>query len=319
MNCRRFFTVLVLLFGIGSLGAKELKVLMIGNSFSQCVGKYLPQIVNSVPGHKLELTGAFIGGCPLERHANNLKQAEENPEFKPYSIAFWNSDPGAKKVKTVKGNVNDLLKNHRYDIITIQQHSGRSWNYQTYQPFADELVAYIRKYQPQAEIVIQQTWAYRCDAPLLQPNPQAKWEFDQNGMFERLRDAYRQLAEKYRFRVIPTGSAVQKFRQRTPVKFQPSGENFEYPNLPSSEGDVVGRAFWKEDPKTGQKRLHYDRHHLNPNGQYLQACLWFAFLYGEKVDKIAFVPADMDKTLADLLRKCAQEALDEYPSTPAAN
>ena len=60
---------------------KDLKVLMIGNSFSVCVGVYLPSIVNSFPKHSLELTSAYIGGCTLEKHAakaaDELKRARE--------------------------------------------------------------------------------------------------------------------------------------------------------------------------------------------------------------------------------------------------
>ena len=302
---------LILCFGIGTLSAKELKVLMIGNSFSICVGTYLPQIVKSVPGHKLELTSAYIGGCTFDRHSENLKKAEENPDFKPYLISVWTSQP-PKRIKSGKGNVNTLLKNNRYDIITIQQGSPKSWNYKTYQPFADEVIAYIRKYQPKAEIVIQQTWSYRMDSPRLKPNPKASWDFDQTGMYERIRESYGKLAEKYRFRVIPVGDAVQKYRKYTPVKFQPATAKFEYPTQPSAAGDVVGSAYWKKDPKTGKNSLRFDYIHLNSNGQYLQACVWFAFLYGEPVRKIAYVPKAIGAGEAALLKKCAQEALDEY-------
>ena len=302
---------LILCLGIGTLSAKELKVLMIGNSFSICVGTYLPQIVKSVPGHKLELTSAYIGGCTFDRHSDNLKKAEKDPAFKPYGIVVWSSD-SVKPIRRDKGNVNDLLKNNQYDIITIQQGSPKSWDYATYQPFADELIAYIRKYQPNAEIVIQQTWAYRSDSPRLKPNPKARWDFDQTGMYDGIRASYAKLAEKYQFRVIPVGDAVQKYRKYTPVKFQPSTEKFEYPTQPSAAGDVVGSAYWKKDPKTGKNSLRFDYIHLNSNGQYLQACVWFAFLYGEPVRKIAYVPKAIGAGEAALLKKCAQEALDEY-------
>ena len=304
-------TGLILCLGIGTLSAKELKVLMIGNSFSICVGTNLPQIVKSVPGHKLELTSAYIGGCTFDRHSENLRKAEENPDFKPYIISVWTSHP-PKRIKNGKGNVNTLLKNNQYDIITIQQGSPKSWNYKTYEPFADEVIAYIRKYQPKAEIVIQQTWAYRMDSPRLKPNPKASWDFDQTGMYERIRESYGKLAEKYRFRVIPVGDAVQKYRKYTPVKFQPAAGNFEYPKQPSNAGDAVGSAYWKKDPKTGKNSLRFDYIHLNSNGQYLQACVWFAFLYGEPVRKIAYVPKNIGTEEASLLKKCAQEALDEY-------
>ncbi len=226
-------------------------------------------------------------------------------------ITVWTSHP-PKKIKSGKGNVNTLLKNNQYDIITIQQGSPKSWNYKTYEPFADEVIAYIRKYQPKAEIVIQQTWAYRMDSPRLKPNPKASWDFDQTGMYERIRESYGKLAEKYRFRVIPVGDAVQKYRKYTPVKFQPAAGNFEYPKQPSNAGDAVGSAYWKKDPKTGKNSLRFDYIHLNSNGQYLQACVWFAFLYGEPVQKITYAPKAIGAEETALLKKCAQEALDEY-------
>ena len=292
---------------------KDLKVLMIGNSFSICVGIYLPSVVKSVPGNRLELTSAYIGGCTLEKHCKNLEKAENKPDFKPYRINVWSSDSPAKALKNYKGNVNELLKKNQYDVVTIQQGSRQSWDYKYYQPYADQLVAYIRKHQPEAEIVIQQTWAYRCDHPNLKPNPKARWDFDQAGMYERVRDSYRKLAEAHHFRVIPMGDAVQLFRKYTPVKFQPAAEDeFKYPAVPSSAGDVVGQASWRKNAKSGEMQLKYDQFHLNATGHYLQACLWFAALYGEPVSKIQFAPKSMKPELKTLLHKCAQEALDQY-------
>ncbi len=296
---------------IPALG-KDLKVLMIGNSFSVCVGVYLPSIVNSFPKHSLELTSAYIPGCTLEKHAANLKKAETDPDFKPYKMTVWTSAAPLKAKNFFRGNVNELLKKNQYDIVTIQQGSVRSWKYDSYQPFADEVIAYVRKHQPKAEIVIQQTWAYRCDHPALQPNPKAAWKFDQTGMYERVRDAYKKLAEAEKLRVIPMGDAVQLFRKYTPVKFQPTEENFKYPNVPSYAGEVVGRSTWRKNSKSGIMQLGADRFHLNPDGNYLQACLWFAFLYDESAQKIKFAPKDMKPELKELLQKCAQEALDNY-------
>ncbi len=297
---------------IPSLG-KDLKVLMIGNSFSVCVGVYLPSIVKSVPGNTLELTSAMIGGCPFEKHAANLKKAETDPNFKPYRITVWSSDSPQKAKKTFKGSVNELLKNNQYDIVTIQQASPKSWDYATYQPFAAEVIAYIRKHQPKAEIVVQQTWAYRCDHPKLKPNStKARWDFDQTGMYERICASYKKLAETGKFRVIPMGDAVQPFRYYTPGKYQPSTGEFKEPAVPSNAGDVVGRGYWKKDPKSGESKLHFDRIHLNPTGHYLQACVWFTALYGEPVSKIKFAPKGMKPEMTALLHKCAQEAQDNY-------
>ena len=300
----------VMLFGLLAaaaavpLCAKELKVLMIGNSFSICVGRNLPQIVKASKEHQLELTSCYIGGCTLDKHSANLAKAEKDPSFKPYGITVWNSK-NPNKSQARKGNVNELLKQNQYDIVTIQQASRKSWQYDTYQPAADELIAYIRKHQPKAEIVIQQTWAYRTDAPGLK-----KWNIDQDKMYAGISQAYAKLAAQYHFRVIPMGDAVQLFRKYTPVKYQPSTEKFEYPKLPSSAGDVVGASLWKK--ADGKNIMHTDYIHLNRDGQYMQACLWYAVLYGEPIDKIAYTPKGMSKEKAALLRKCAKEALENY-------
>ena len=73
---RKFIlTILACCLVTFSLNAKDLKVLMIGNSFSVCVGSDLHQIVRNCSKHRLELTSAFIGGCTFDRHAANLKKA----------------------------------------------------------------------------------------------------------------------------------------------------------------------------------------------------------------------------------------------------
>ena len=45
MILKKIFLIIVVSSSIAEVSAKELNVLMIGNSFSVCVGRYLPQIV----------------------------------------------------------------------------------------------------------------------------------------------------------------------------------------------------------------------------------------------------------------------------------
>ena len=96
---RYLIAAVCLLAGI-LLPGKELKVLMIGNSFSQCLGVYLPQLVNAEQKHQLLLTSAYIGGCSLKKHYNHLLKAEKDPKFNPYKTTIWNSANGQKKSDT---------------------------------------------------------------------------------------------------------------------------------------------------------------------------------------------------------------------------
>ena len=64
---------------------KKLKVLMIGNSFSESVLVYLPQMVKADAKHPgLRIRQAYIGGCSIERHLQEYDQALANPSHRPY-------------------------------------------------------------------------------------------------------------------------------------------------------------------------------------------------------------------------------------------
>ena len=52
---------------------------------------------------------------------------------------------------------------------------------------------------------------------------------------------------------------------------------------------------------------------MNLRGQYLQACVWFAALYGHKTSEITFVPDAIGNSDAEFLRAIAQEAVDTFP------
>ncbi len=297
--------VLAAMVMAGTLQAKDLKVLMIGNSFSICVGKNLPQIVASVPGHTLELTSCYIGGCVLQRHCKEWQTAEKNPKHKPYKISIWNSAGGKSRV--FRSNVNEILKNNKYDIVSIQQGSSHSWDWGKYEPYAAELIGYIKKYQPQAEIVIQQTWSYRYDTRRMK-----NWNLDQQSMYDKLSAAYKNLAEKYQFRVIPVGDAVQLFRSRTPVKFVKADlAKYKKPEVPPHPGEVVGKYAWRKNDKTQKDFLWTDFTHLNNDGEYMQALVWFAVLYNEPLDKVKFIPEKLTAP-AELLRSCAADAVKNY-------
>ena len=52
-----------------------MKILAIGNSFSQDATKYLQSVAKSA-GEDLFVRNIYIGGCSLERHALNIKTGE---------------------------------------------------------------------------------------------------------------------------------------------------------------------------------------------------------------------------------------------------
>jgi hypothetical protein len=289
---------------------KPLKVLMIGNSFTGSVMRETPKLAKAA-GLPLDIVQCGIGGCPLEKHwANVEKSGDKN--FKPYGVSA--RLVSGKKVFPRKANVTDMLVADKWDIVTIQQASGKSVSYKTYQPYADNLIAKIKELAPQAEIVIQQTWSYSpYDSRL------AKWKMTPKDMYVALKSAYGQLAAKHGLRIIPTADAVQLFRDRLPVDYgklltRADIAKIQKPALVDFHGDVVGASAWKQGRKGKQKdweetKLRCDFSHFNARGHYLQACVWLGFLFDTDPTTFSYLPEDLPESDAKLMRECARDAL----------
>jgi hypothetical protein len=333
MKTKTLFLVGTALFAVASLSAAEktrsLKVLAIGNSFSNSLMAQLPACAKALPGVELDFATLVIGGCPLERHWKNVVDSKD-PEFRPYSVQWsFASAPDKKNhpfgdaMKKGKANIPQFLKAVKWDIVTIQQASHASWNEETYQPYADNLIAKIKELAPQAEIRVHQTWAY-CNADKricgdATPGKPGSWGFDQQGMHERLTAAYNKLAEKHHLKVIPSGDAVNAYRKALPVTFKPptkeQADAFKDGELPDMGGEPVGAYRWGKGPAWSKKakdndvhKLRCDSIHLNKEGQYLQACTWLAALFDDDLTKLAYKPDFLSEERAALMRKCAAEA-----------
>ena len=313
---RLLFAAVLSMACVLSVSAKSLKVLMIGNSFSVCVLKEMPACSASA-GDTLDLVSLFIGGCPLDRHWENVEKSDD-PDFKPYSLSWNYASCANQKEAPVarlgkKTNIPQALVADKWDIVTIQQASGKSSFPETYEPFAGKLIAKIRELAPQAEIVIQQTWSYTpYDGRL------GKWKMSPADMHAALKKSYAQLAERYGLRIIPTGDAVQMYRTQLPVDYGMPLNKAQIaalaePALVDFHGDVTGSCNWGKGRK-GQKdadvhRLRIDASHLNSEGHYLQALVWQAALFGTDVTKLAYRPKSLSEEKAALMRRCAMAAV----------
>ena len=301
---------------VSAVQAKQLKVLMIGNSFSICVLREMPACAASA-GETLDLASLYIGGCPLDRHWENVEKAGD-PDFKPYNFSYSYAsvkDPKDAPVAKLGKNTNipQALVADKWDIVTIQQASGKSPFPDSYEPYAGQLIAKIRELAPQAEIVIQQTWSYTPYDKRL-----STWKMTPADMHVALKKAYAQLAERYGLRIIPTGDAVQMYRARLPVDYGTPLDRAQIaalaePALIDFHGDVTGRSHWGKGSKSEKDhekhRLRIDAAHLNSEGHYLQALVWQAALFGTDVTKLAYRPEALSEEKAVLMRHCAMAAV----------
>lgn len=301
----------------GLRAGRPLRVLAIGNSFSKSLCPHLPAAA-AAAGERLEFCNLYIGGCSLLRHADNLRKEEEDPTFAPY-VVDWFAPGGGRKCPAFNGGVRQMLSTQAWDVVTIQQASPGSWRPETYFPAADQVVAAIRKLAPGAEIVVQQTWAYNAaDGRIGGDSP--AWGIDQSEMFSRLAAAYNELAGHFgepRFRIIPTGQAVQNRRAALAAEGRGFNPSVLEPGHPIDlRGEPVGNNLHWEPQKdengnaTGKFSLAGDMIHFNGQGQYLQAIVWTAFLFNRDAAAIPYAPESVGSAeTCAALRAAAAAAL----------
>lgn len=184
-----------------------MKVLSIGNSFSQDAHKWLHQIA-ALNHFEMETANLYIGGCSLERHWNNWKADNADYDLE------CNGESSGRKI-----SISEALKMQDWDVITLQQVSHDSGLFQTYIPFITDLADRIRESQPQAHIYFHQTWAYEIDST---HEGFAAYRCDQQEMYRQIKDASERAAKLIASEIIPTGTVIQKLRD--------SVEEFDYKN-----------------------------------------------------------------------------------------
>lgn len=174
---------------------QQMKILAIGNSFSQDATAYLYDIAKAAE-IDMKVVNLYIGGCSLERHWNNVLA-----DAKEY-VYELNGHPTGKQV-----SIQEALQEERWDYVTLQQVSNLSGDYNTYQPYLKNLSGSVKKYAPQAEQVIHQTWAYEEGSErLIQIAGYASPE----EMFKALQAAYEEASKDLGGRrIIPSGQVFQ--------------------------------------------------------------------------------------------------------------
>lgn len=260
---------------------KTVKVLAIGNSFSEDSTAYLHDLVGAAGG-KLVLAQAYIPGCPLDVHLAHAKAYEADPTSKegsPYDLRFAKDVGGTAGEKA---SLKQLLTMADWEFVTIQQASIKSFDASTFEPYGKELAAYIHKYAPKAKIVVHETWAYRVDDPLFTKEK----KLTRQEMYGRLHADYAQLAKDVRaVGIIPVGTAYEHALLDPRWVFTPpmqvDAAAYAPPELPPQKNSLNVGYFWGKGSSTQPAKLEYDGHHSSQFGRYLGACCWYEFFYGD--------------------------------------
>jgi hypothetical protein len=278
---------------------KTVRLLTVGNSFSQNATHYLDDLVKGA-GDVLIHHQAAIGGGTLEQHWEKYERHEADPD-----------DPRGRY--TTKESLVEELAAEPWDVVTIQQASIKSHDAATYRPFAERLATLIRARSPHAKLYMHETWAYRRDDPRFAVKAPAPGEpADQEAMYRGLSRAYRKIAGEIGAPIIPVGDAFHiadsdpKWGYRPDPKF-----NFDKamrPDLPKQTHSLHMGWKWSKKP-AGQYALGFDGHHANVAGQYLGGCVFYETLYGKSAVGNPFRPNGINAEYARFLQETAHRAV----------
>ena len=129
-----------------------MKILSIGNSFSEDAQRYLAALGHSM-GLEIKCVNLCIGGCTLVRHYNNMLCGTCDYLVQEYGS---NVREGA--------SLEEILLSDSFDVVTLQEASVRSVDYNNFQPYLSEVAKYIREKCPTAKIALHETWGYESES-----------------------------------------------------------------------------------------------------------------------------------------------------------
>lgn len=198
------FSLCLLSAGILSAAQPDtVKVLAIGNSFSEdAVEEHLSELARA-EGLNVIICNMYIGGCSIERHVNNLRGNIADYRYRKIGADGKVTEKWGYTLETV-------LAEEDWDYVSVQQVSSFSGFPETY-VLLPELVGFVRDRVPEdAVIMFHQTWAYSPDST--HPNF-VTYGKDQMKMYEAIVAAVNQETPKVGISlVIPSGTAIQNAR-----------------------------------------------------------------------------------------------------------
>lgn len=237
-----------------------MRILCIGNSFSQDATRYLHDIAKA-DGTRLEAVNLYIGGCSLEMHHGNMQSGERAYElqYDGHMTGFFLS-------------LDEALRSRPWDVVTLQQVSTQSFDPASYRPHIGALADHVRTCQPQAKLVLHQTWAYEAGS-------------------QRLQEVGYLTPEQM------TADVVKTYEEMA----QELGADGVIPS-----GQLVSRLL-----SLGLRQFHRDTFHATLGaGRYALGLLWYRMLTGSAVTGNGFSAFDREIPTEELAR--IQSVVDSF-------
>ncbi len=180
----------------------SLKVLMIGNSFSDDTIEYAWHIANDLGITDVTLGNLFIAGCDLNKHWTNVYREIADYEFRIWKNGEWQN---RFNVQMVQG-----IEYADWDFITLQQSSGLSGVQSSYK-YLENVLQYVREMatNKQVKVLWNMTWAYQQNST---HEDFRRYGNDQATMYQSIVDCVNAKVAADIDGVIACGTAVQNGR-----------------------------------------------------------------------------------------------------------
>ncbi len=183
---------------------KSIKLLAIGNSFSDNALKFLPILAKELGIEEIIVGKLYVGGCVIDGH---WSRAQSGADYERFDLNLGNGWV-SQSTKTLKY----ALTLYDWDIITMQQGSpvsGVPSSLGNLQNLIDFVNA--NKTNPNAKLYWHMTWAY---SQFTSHSGFANYNQDQMTMYNAIVDTVKTciLTNDCFTGVIPAGTAVQNYR-----------------------------------------------------------------------------------------------------------
>lgn len=253
----------------------SLKVLTIGNSFSENTSVYASEIARN-NGKNLTFGYLKFPSCTIEMH---YTAAVENRAVFKFDVVFPDGSHDTAAQRAAASSFDDTKANGAtvdyalsycdWDVIVFQQESNSSRYASTFEKLGD-LVAYVKDKAPNARLAIHEVWRW------------GKWSPDE---FTLIQNNTRAAAAQYQLEYIPTGTAFENART------------------------ALGSDIIVNDYDGGNYQ------HANTYGQYIAGSCYVAALFGTPVseDTLTDHPYVNDNGQVAVLTRAANDAVAARP------
>ena len=262
-------------------GAQEkdtLRVLAIGNSFSEdAVEQYLWELGQEA-GVEMIIGNAYRGGWSLAGHWNDARNRAADTEYRKVV--------DGEKTNMGKYTLKGIITDEPWDVITLQQVSQESGQPASYEPGLSLMIGYVTALATDSvRLGFHQTWAYAQDS---EHKGFARYNNNQYMMYQSITTAVKLAMQYHKGDLtfyVPSGTAIQNARTSL-------------------------LATTKTNDNAVNRELTRDGYHLNYTiGRYIVACTWFEVMTGKSVVGMKFRPKSMAQGLATIAQRAAHAAV----------